>query len=431
MSVDNATYVSPQARSLPLDTTPDLVGDRWAAPTWKQLVVTGSVAAGAVILGLGHLASRRRFGACAGLLAGVAALGVGVAHAIGRPLDSALAAPHSTALTVGERQFLEEHPTALGAESFRHAERIGRKLTGIAPDSFVSYYQAMSEEQADVIRQNRVSEEASCWEWSNGVEFQRAEVVAEDGARLMGNYCVTDPASGKWALLVHGWCDAWNEMTVYARAYAEHGFNLLIPEMRGHGESGGEIVGLGWLDRRDLVQWLRWLVDERRAEQIVAHGHSMGAASVCLMSAELDLPAELRATVCDCGFSDVLNVFAPIIRNGIPFSTDGIVGLILDLMRLAVKLRPDGFDLADASPERAAHDARVPVLLIHGMADTFIPPYMARRIFEALPADKGKLLEVPGAGHCQSVLADPELYWGTVFEFLGSAGVSTTVPLSK
>lgn len=425
MSADNTAHVAPEARSLPLDSTPDLVGDRWAAPTWKQLIGAGSTAAGALALGLGHFALRRRVGACCAIVAGAIAVGAGLAKAIDVPLKAALAAPHSTALTAGERQFLEEHPTAPGAECLRHAERIGRKLTGIAPDSFIAYYKAMSEDQANVIRQNRIVEEARCWEWSSDVEFQRAEVITEDGVHLTANYLVADSASRRWALLAHGWCDAWNEMTVYARAYAERGFNLLIPEMRGHGESGGEIVGLGWLDRRDLVRWARWLVDARHAERIVAHGHSMGAASVCLMSAEPDLPEEVCAAVSDCGYSDVLNVFAPIIRNGIPAPTDGVVGLILDLMRLSVKLRPGGFDLADACPERAAREARAPILVIHGLSDTFIPPYMARRIFEALPEGEGKLLEVPGAGHCQSVFADPELYWGTVFEFLGSAGIPT------
>ena len=62
--------------------------------------------------------------------------------------------------------------------------------------------------------------------------------------------------------------------------------------------------------------------------------------------------------------------------------------------------------------------ARTPLLVMHGEADTFVPPYMARRIYDACSTKK-RLDYFPGAGHCQSCLSDPKRYFSEVFDFLG------------
>jgi fermentation-respiration switch protein FrsA (DUF1100 family) len=141
----------------------------------------------------------------------------------------------------------------------------------------------------------------------------------------------------------------------------------------------------------------------------------MGAASVVLAAAETDLPEQVVAAISDSAYSDVLNLVAPVLRNGFHLPAHPT----LELARAAFMLRLDGYDLADAAPESAAPSARVPVMVIHGDCDTFVPPYMARRIYEALPDGRRDLLVVRGANHCQSSLADPDLYWSRVFEFLG------------
>jgi pimeloyl-ACP methyl ester carboxylesterase len=46
----------------------------------------------------------------------------------------------------------------------------------------------------------------------------------------------------------------------------------------------------------------------------------------------------------------------------------------------------------------SARRIQVPVLLIHGQADTDTPPWHSQRVFTALSGAK-KLVIVPGAGH--------------------------------
>ena len=56
------------------------------------------------------------------------------------------------------------------------------------------------------------------------------------------------------------------------------------------------------------------------------------------------------------------------------------------------------------------------MLLIHGAADDFVPPEMLDRAWNAIPGPKERLI-VPGAGHAESAIAAPQLYWETVDAF--------------
>ncbi|MFR2965078.1 MAG: alpha/beta hydrolase [Anaerovoracaceae bacterium] len=62
-------------------------------------------------------------------------------------------------------------------------------------------------------------------------------------------------------------------------------------------------------------------------------------------------------------------------------------------------------------------ESKIPVLIIHGEADNFVPCYMAREIYDACRSEK-ELLTVPGAGHGLSYLIDSQLYEETVNDFL-------------
>jgi dipeptidyl aminopeptidase/acylaminoacyl peptidase len=67
-----------------------------------------------------------------------------------------------------------------------------------------------------------------------------------------------------------------------------------------------------------------------------------------------------------------------------------------------------GVDLAQASPIKAVASSRVPIFLIHGLADTNMPPFNSERMRTANLAVK--LWEPAGAGHCGVAEAAPEEY---------------------
>ena len=401
--------------SAPLSTAIDTTGAGWEQHSWKPLALAGGLIGGAsAAVAGGLLAGRHRAGAIAAAACGLSVAGtaVGIAY---YTIGSFLTATHELALTQEERIYLAEHPDTPEAERLRRAERIGKMICGTQPDSWEGYYRALEPAEEARIRQNRTAEEQATWAWAQTVGMREEFLQAEDGAALVGHVCESGAASSRWVVLVHGYHGYWNEMSQFAYRWVQRGYNLLFPEMRAHGSSGGELIGMGWLDRRDLMCWLHWLIETYGEDiSIVLHGHSMGAASSLLAAAEADLPPQVEAVVSDCSYTDALNVFKPILSDGFHVP----VHPSLELLRMAMLVRPGGYDLADASPEAAAPRIRVPVLILHGEKDTFVPPYMAGRLLSALPESLGRVAMFPGAGHCQSMCSDPDRYWDEVFAFI-------------
>ena len=267
------------------------------------------------------------------------------------------------------------------------------------------------------LRTNVLEERANTYEWLKAAgEFEEVGLTARDGVRLAAHRLAGNPQTGDWAILCHGYAGTWGSMLQYARHFAQAGYNLLIPDMRAHGNSGGRYIGLGVLDKHDVADWASWLVEQGEAapcNRIVLFGHSMGAASVCLAAGEGELPREVCAVVADCGFDSSWCAMAHKLKGaGLP------VHPTLDLVRLNLMARRGGYDIAAGDVLEALKSTDLPVLVAHGLKDSMDPPHTAGLLYDAAAGEK-ELLVVPGAAHCQSSLAAPELYWSTVLGFIG------------
>ena len=100
----------------------------------------------------------------------------------------------------------------------------------------------------------------------------------------------------------HGYHDRGLGMTDYGRGFYQHGYNLLVPDLRGHGESEGHYIGFGWHDHRDVIRWIYRLIEEDPSASIVLFGLSMGAATVMMVSGD-PLPPNVKCIIEDCGYT--------------------------------------------------------------------------------------------------------------------------------
>ena len=77
-----------------------------------------------------------------------------------------------------------------------------------------------------------------------------------------------------------------------------------------------------------------------------------------------------------------------------------------------------GFDIESASPVEAVKSSKIPTLIIHGSADSFVPASMSEEIFANCTMQKKKRLQIEGADHGLSYFVDKDLYLGAVNEML-------------
>ncbi len=311
------------------------------------------------------------------------------------------------------RRFLSHTP-----DSFRAADPqeqpLGAMLScPLEQFPMTAFAKLLSDEQKQQLEEHRAQErDLSRAYFADADPARMVENTSSDGTKLVAYALEPNPGSHKWVIAVHGYKGDWSEHLMHARRYAQHGYNLLFPVLRGHAASGGAFIGLGLLDAADLCSWARWLVDAG-AESVVLHGHSMGGAAVCMAGAEETLPPQVKAIVADCAYSDAWNVATLIAREGMHIPCHPS----LELARFVLMHAKGGYDIQKVDVAAVAPQMRVPVLVVHGQADCVVQPSMAARIYEAAPAGS-KLVFVPGAGHCLAALTDPELYYGALFGFL-------------
>lgn len=245
-------------------------------------------------------------------------------------------------------------------------------------------------------------------DWLDKQRSETVTVKSFDGLKLKGHYIETRNA-GRIVVMFHGWRGTWkHDFGACARELYEEGSSLLLPEQRAQGESEGTYMGFGILERHDCHTWLDW-VEEHNKENVPVYlyGVSMGAATV-LMAAGERLPECVKGIIADCGFSRpgdmVLNFGQKHFR---------LVGT-RTVKRLTRRCRRKaGFGFDDYSAPEALKNCTVPVLFIHGKADTFVPCEMTLHNYEACRSRK-RLLLVDGAEHCESYLKDRGAYMEAV-----------------
>lgn len=313
-------------------------------------------------------------------------------------------------------------PDVMGPRRAAGQEELGPYLGAGGDERVRQMSPGLVGEERDVMEWNRAEEAERTWRWLQGLDarMERVETTSDDGTLLVGRAIVASPGSPRWVIFAHGLDDNWRAGLTFARRLAESGSNLLLVDLRAHGESGGAWVGASWLDRRDLVAWSRWVVERAGGDARVAlMGISMGAASALMACGEEDLPAQVCACVADSPYSDFWNVAVNVVSTGALGTRPVPAHPLLDLARLFLRLRRGGYDLARPRPVDAVGRAGFPVLLIQATDDRVCPTHMAQQIADAAP-EGSELVSFPSAGHCCSVFADPGRYWDHVLGYLAS-----------
>lgn len=250
-------------------------------------------------------------------------------------------------------------------------------------------------------------------QWAENADRETVSVTADDGLRLEAELSVTDPDSSKWAILVHGYSTNRRSMASYGCLFESHGYNVLLPDLRGHGNSDGNYFGMGWPDRKDMLKWIDLVCQRDPEAEIVLFGVSMGGATVLMTSGEA-LPENVKAIVEDCGYTSVWDIFSD--ELAVLFHLPEFP--LLHTASVIGKIRA-GYSFTEASTLEQVKNARVPILFLHGSEDNFVHTEMVYKLYDACPSEKD-ILVIENAGHGQSYYYAPEVYEAKVFDFLGN-----------
>lgn len=237
-------------------------------------------------------------------------------------------------------------------------------------------------------------------------------VTSFDGLKLHGTYF--PGKEPKTVICFHGYTsEGLKDYIGLSDYYMKNGFGMLLVDERAHGKSEGEYIGFGCLDRWDARTWIDWVIEHTsKEEQILLHGISMGGATV-LMTSSLKLPSQVRGVVSDCGFTSPKEVFSHVLNSMYHLPAFPLIQ-ISDF----VNKRKAGYGLDECNAAREVRNAQVPILLIHGDGDHFVPCRMCEEIYRNCAPGTKKLI-VKGASHAECYYKDMEAYENALDDFIG------------
>jgi len=235
-------------------------------------------------------------------------------------------------------------------------------------------------------------------------------IQSHDGLKLGAYEKQSDENSHKFVILCHGFGGNPVKMHDIGQFYHKKGYNLIFINQRARGISEGRYCTMGALEGKDVGKWVDYVLEKDPSAKIALHGISMGAATV-MNACGSPLPENVVFAVEDCGFTSIWDIFA--------LKLKGMFHLpafpILNFASLMSRIRT-GASFHHGNCLNSIQKSKIPMLFIHGTADSFVPYSMMDVLYEKATCQKQKLA-IEDADHGVSYRVNPVLYFKTLDEF--------------
>jgi uncharacterized protein len=247
--------------------------------------------------------------------------------------------------------------------------------------------------------------------WELGIEYEDLAFTSADGVTLRGWWLLRPETQNVIVVLAGSHC-AKHEYLGIGSSLWHAGYNVLLFDFRGRGDSDRVGLSLGYYEQQDAQAALRYVRDRLPEARIGLLGYSMGAA-VALVTAGKD-PA-VQAVVADSPFATLRDVVAD------AFRCRHLPPQLLTKLTDRLNRWRYGYDFSAVEPLAVVDRiAPRPLLLIHSSADSVIPSDHARRLFAAAGQPK-QLWTIEQAPHCGAYFADRRAYAARIAELFAAA----------
>jgi fermentation-respiration switch protein FrsA (DUF1100 family) len=246
-----------------------------------------------------------------------------------------------------------------------------------------------------------------------GLPNPESLTLTNGSLKLAGWYFANPKAGGCATVLQHGFAINKAVALGWAPLFWGRGCDILVFDLRSHGQSSPGLLTYGVLDKTDELMAVDWLIARTGLpiSKIGLWGVSYGAATSIQAAA---VRPDLAFVVADASYSSLSDIAA--------YQSEQLFGAWARIFlpgTLFISGLRAGFDPAEASPEKAIRGLKTPVLLIHSTTDEFTPSTQSEAIYAA--SDHGHTvldLTTWGASHGESYFVDPVAYTRTVDTFL-------------
>ncbi len=240
---------------------------------------------------------------------------------------------------------------------------------------------------------------------------ERVYIRSKDGLQLAGDWYAGRPGQP-----IHICCHGYRGMGSRdfcggTQTLLGRGDGVLLIHQRAQGDSQGHTMTFGIREREDVLLWAQYCAQRFPGTPLFLHGISMGAATV-LMASALPLPQAVKGIFADCPYDVPRDI---IVNTADDMHLPG--QLMWPFLQVGAFLFGRGLRFGDISCHEAVKAARVPIEIIHGEDDSFVPASMSEPIAAANPALVTRHT-FPNAGHGISYLEDTPRYQALTKDFI-------------
>lgn len=231
-----------------------------------------------------------------------------------------------------------------------------------------------------------------------------------DGLKLAGRYYNNN--SSCTIFLFHGYRSSGiHDFSCAVEMYYKMGFNVFLADQRAHGKSEGRLITFGVKESKDVVTWVELINANFSPKQVIITGISMGATTV-LLSLYHKLPENVVGVIADCGFTSPADIIEKVGRDSYKVNAH----FFIPFLDMACKII-GRFSITNISTVNAVNKTNLPILLIHGKKDNFVPCEMSEQTF-AVCKENCRIFLSEEAGHGMSFLTDTEALLTELKSFL-------------
>ena len=246
--------------------------------------------------------------------------------------------------------------------------------------------------------------------WVEAMPKSEVSIMSHDGLSLHGHLIENDRTDVMF-ILFHGYrSSSFHDFSGAVKMYYEMGFSVLLPDQRSHKKSEGKYITYGVRERYDCRDWCRFVKEKYPDKRVIIDGISMGAATV-LMACGLELPDNVKGVIADSGYTSPYEIISKV-ADDMKYPSR----LVMPWLNLALTALA-GFNAKACDAREAVKNTELPILIVHGKADGFVPYEMSVEIYEACKTH-ARILLVENADHGLSFLVDNEGVTAVLKEFI-------------
>jgi uncharacterized protein len=253
--------------------------------------------------------------------------------------------------------------------------------------------------------------------------YERISVCTDDSLVMRGVW-VHDSVKGRPTLItLHGIGNCKECCFGRAASLWTAGYNVVLMDLRAHGESGGEYCTYGYYEKRDMQAVVDYLLEQDSTTKIGILGHSLGGAvAMQALAAE----PRLQFGIIESTFADYRQIVYDYQQRMFKIPARAIADNSIARAAEKAKFEPDSI-----RPSEAARRIHQPMLIVHGDADEKIKIEYGRLNFDNLATTDKQWYVVPNGDHSNVARMGGTAYQTVLMQFLKRVAPPTSAVARK